>query len=236
MRNKEYYEQTGFAMTCRSYEEYVRMFACHPESEPSARILDVAGGASSFAADARRRGLTAVSADPLYSRNPEEMAVYGEQELEEAAGKLANLFHKFDWSYYGSHEEHTRRRRESLRLFLEDYAERYGTEAYVPASLPNLPFEDGSFTHVFCSHFLFLYAEQLTYEFHLEALLELARVCKPGGQVRVYPLLDLKQRPYDRLEELMEKLRSKGLEAELLDSGLPFIPGSASLLSINKPK
>ncbi|WP_438447865.1 methyltransferase domain-containing protein [Gorillibacterium sp. sgz5001074] len=235
MGNKEYYEQHGFAMTCRSYPEYVRMFACDPSLREGARVLDVAGGASSFGAGARQKGLHAVAADPLYGLSAEEMEAHGLRELEEAAGKLAGLTHKFDWTYYGSLEEHTRRRRESLNLFLQDYMAMQGTGAYVRAGLPELPFESGAFDYVFCSHFLFLYAESLPYEFHLSALLEMARVCKPGGELRIYPLLDLKQRPYERLDDLMAELRYSGLEPDLIESGLPFIPGSVRLLRVVNP-
>lgn len=231
---KDYYEQEGFAVTCRSYEEYVRMFdvVLTPEDE----VLDVAGGASSFGAAARLEGIRVVSADPQYAIPADEMQRTAIRELEEAEAKIAGLRHKFDWSYYGTPEEHERQRRESVRLFLDDYAAQSGSGVYVPARLPQLPFEDNRFSHVFCSHFLFLYAEQLPFEFHLEALLELSRVVRPGGEVRVYPLMDLKQRPYERLEELLEKLRNAGLEPRLSASRLPFIPGSVHLLAIAKPQ
>lgn len=234
-KNADFYQQLGVAMTCRSFEEYMRMFACDAEELVSGMVLDVAAGASSFGAGARRRGIRAVSADPLYRLSVEEMEAHGRTELEEAAAKVSGLTHKFDWSYYGSHEEHARRREESLKLFLEDFHTYAGTDTYVSASLPNLPIEDESFTHVFCSHFLFLYAEQFSYEFHRDALLELARVCRPGGTVSVYPLLDLRWRPYPGLEKLMETLRSYGLIPELVESNLPFIPGSDKLLRVTKP-
>ncbi|MDF2922872.1 MAG: hypothetical protein K0R57_1786 [Paenibacillaceae bacterium] len=234
MNAKEHYEQAGVAMTCRSYEEYVRMFACDFAVGEHVSVLDVAGGASSFPAGARERGIRVTSADPLYRLPPEELHANGLRELEEAGIKLAGLKHKFDWSYYGSACEHERSRRESLELFVQDYRQFGGSEAYVSASLPELPFASGSFSHVLCSHFLFLYAEQFTCEFHLRALLELARVCKPEGEVRIYPLLDLKWRLYPQLEQLLAELGEHGLTAELLPSRLPFIPGSGQLLRITK--
>lgn len=233
-KKADFYEQMGVAMTCRSFEEYVRMFACDAEELLSGKVLDAAAGASSFGAGARRRGIRVVSADPLYELSVDEMEAHGRAELEIAASKVSGLTHKFDWSYYGSQEEHTRKREESLKLFLEDYHALSATDAYVSASLPKLPFGDGTFTHVFCSHFLFLYAEQFSYEFHRDALLELARVCRTGGTVRIYPLLDLKWRPYPDLERLMEEMREKGLVPELVESKLPFIPGSDKLLRITK--
>lgn len=232
MYNREYYEQAGVAMTCRSYGEYERMFASEWTAAEQTSILDVGGGASSFSAGARARGIKVTAADPLYRLSLEEITLHGFKELEEAESKLLHLTHKFDWAYYGSVESHERIRRESLQLFLNDYKEQSDTGAYVAALLPDLPFADNSFSHVYCSHFLFLYAEQFGYDFHLAALRELSRVCRKDGEVRVYPLLDLKWREYPQLDRLLEALREYGLEAALMPSRLPFIPGSNRLLRI----
>ncbi len=229
---KERYPQIGVAMTCRSFEEYERMFSCG--FEPGERVLDVAAGASSFAAAARKLGIQAVSADPLYSLEPDVMARRGLQELEEASAKLAELQHVYSWSYYGSASQHEALRRQSLELFLADYGRLYGTEAYVSAALPRLPFADESFDRVLCSHFLFLYGEQFGENFQREAVLELARVVRRGGEVRIYPLLDLKWDPYAGLGELMAFLESHGLSPALEASSLSFIPGSHQLLVIRK--
>jgi ubiquinone/menaquinone biosynthesis C-methylase UbiE len=107
-----------------------------------------------------------------------------------------------------------------------------GRSRYVDGSLPLLPFEDHAFSLVLCSHFLFLYAEQFGFEFHKQSLLELMRVCKPGGEVRVYPLYSLGWKPYERMDELLAAVRANGGEPELLTSGLPFIPGSSQFLRI----
>ncbi len=230
---KERYPQIGVAMTCRSFEEYECMFSCG--FEPGERVLDVAAGASSFAAAARKQGIQAVSADPLYSLEPDTMARRGLQELEEASAKLADMQHIYSWSYYGSASQHEALRRRSLELFLEDYRRLYGTDAYVSAGLLQLPFADESFDRVLCSHFLFLYGEQFGADFHQEAVLELARVVRRGGEVRIYPLLDLKWDPYAGLGELMVFLEGHGLSPALEASSLSFIPGSHQLLVIRKP-
>jgi hypothetical protein len=220
-------------MTCRDFEEYGRMFSC--EFERGERVLDVAAGASSFAAYARKQGIQAVSADPLYTLGPQEMAERGLRELEESSAKLANLQHVYNWSYYGSADRHESLRRQSLELFLEDYRHLAGTEAYVSAMLPRLPFDDESFDRVLCSHFLFLYGEQFGEQFHREAVVELARVTRRGGEVRIYPLLDLKWSPYAGLGELMAFLEDRGLSPALEETSLSFIPGSHQLLVIRKP-
>ena len=61
------YEQIGVAVTCRSFEEYVRMFDLR-ENELERAMLDIAGG-SVFLYGGRdcTRDLDAYAADPRYA-------------------------------------------------------------------------------------------------------------------------------------------------------------------------
>ena len=234
MRN-EHYEQIGVAMTCRSYEEYVRMFALADETLKRGKVLDVAAGASSFAAEARKRGADVVCADPKYAQTAEELEANGLREIEESTAKLGRLADRLDWSYYRSLEQHRAGRIRSLQLFLQDFREQADNGRYLTETLPKLGFADNSFSLVLCSHFLFLYEEQFDYAFHFAALEELIRVCKPGGEIRIYPLASLRWEPYAKLDELANHLESKtGASCEFLLSALPFIPNSARLLRIRK--
>ena len=233
---RDAYEQAGFAMTCRSLREYELMFALRLGSLEQGPVLDAAAGASSFGAAVRKSGMEAVSFDPLYELPPDDMEALGVRELQDVQYKLEKLAHVYDWSYYGSPLAHTEQRVRSFRDFMEDYRRFYGTGSYVAGKLPSLPFADGTFGLVLCSHFLFLYADRLGEAFHRDSLQELLRVCKPGGEVRVYPLLDLSWKPYAGLERLMEVCRESGAQADLLPSGLPFIPGSDHMLRLIKPK
>jgi SAM-dependent methyltransferase len=234
-RQNEHYEQIGVAMTCRSYEEYVRMFALTDETLTRGKVLDAAAGASSFAAEARRRGADVVCADPKYAQTAAELEANGLREIEESTAKLGRLADRLDWSYYGSLERHKAGRIRSLRLFLQDFREQADKGRYLAETLPVLGFADHSFSLVLCSHFLFLYEEQFDYAFHCAALEELIRVCKPGGEIRVYPLASLRWEPYTRLGDLVNHLESKtGAICEFLPSSLPFIPNSNRLLRIQK--
>ncbi|MGU3470569.1 hypothetical protein ACLBWT_05325 [Paenibacillus sp. D51F] len=58
------YGQQGVAVTCRSLEEYMAMFGLSEEDLAVGEIADVAGGASSFAADAAAPGYRAAAFDP----------------------------------------------------------------------------------------------------------------------------------------------------------------------------
>ncbi|MDB5056076.1 MAG: methylase [Bacilli bacterium] len=230
----EYYEQVGVAMTCRSFAEYEKIFSLNLKELEHVKLLDIAAGASSFTAGARAQGYEAVAVDPLYVMDLAEMAEYGHKEIEISTAKLASLAHKFDWDYYGSIELHRENRERSLDIFLQDYAAKDEHKNYIPCSLPKLPFADNTFSLVLCSHFLFLYAEQFDYVFHLNAVLEMLRVSRKGGQVRIYPLLDLKQQPYPYLEQLIKDLEKKQAIVEKKESKLPFIPGSTHMLCIHK--
>jgi len=231
------YEQVGTAFTCRSYAEYVRMFALEDPLDPPGGVLDAAAGASSFTADAARRGLKAVAVDPRYRLPQEELFAEARTEISVSTAKLAKLQDLFDFSYYGDLERHRAGREASLERFMADFAadRRDGGGRYVAGELPHLPFGDDRFGLVLCSHFLFLYGEHFDDDFHERAVMELIRVCRPGGEVRIYPLVTLSFREYPHLDRLTQAVRRAGCEAAFLESKLPFIPGSHRLMAIRKP-
>lgn len=230
--SKKFYEQVGVAMTCRSFEEYKAMFGLNEAELTEGPILDVAAGGSSFTAEARSRGYEAVAVDPRYNGEVLAWIAEAREEIESSTAKLDALKDRFDWSYYGSIDRHREGRVASLSKFASHVHSQDGAFCYKEGSLPMLPFEDHTFAVVLCSHFLFLYAEQFGYSFHEKSVRELMRVCQPGGTVRIYPLLSLHWKPYDRLEELLEMIRKEGGNPTLKNAGLPFIPGSNQFLDI----
>ena len=124
------------------------------------RILDCAGGPSSFNAEMADRGYRVVSTDPLYQFT--ESAIAGR--VEEARGvMLAGLRtakDRFVLTHFGTPERVVEVRLAAVRRFLADYESGRKSGRYLVASLPRLPFADGHFDLVLCSHFLFLYSEQ----------------------------------------------------------------------------
>ncbi|SFL26774.1 Methyltransferase domain-containing protein [Paenibacillus sp. 1_12] len=233
MSNQKY-EQMGVAMTCRSYAEYESMFVLRQLSLQDGPVLDVAGGASSFVAEANARGIQAQAVDPLYDMNPESIYAHGLQEIAVSTEKLSRLESNFDWTYYGSLDNHKKLREQSLQKFIDDYRLQEGKGQYQSARLPQLPFDDGAFSLVLCSHFLFLYHDQFDYDFHRSAVEELLRVCRVGGQVRIYPLRSLQWVVYPHLDLLIVTLEKQGFNTKLVLTELPFIPGSSELLCISK--
>ncbi|WP_078496845.1 class I SAM-dependent methyltransferase [Paenibacillus selenitireducens] len=232
MSQLEAYEQLGIAMTCRSYEEYLRMFALTEDDLSKGSTLDVAGGGSSFTAEADARGYTAIAADPLFSKDTDFLTQHVYDEIELSTGKITKLQENYDWSFYGSPDLHRVRRLRSAEQFIQHY--KTSPASYVGAQLPELPFANDTFHHVLCSHFLFLYADQFDHAFHLHAVRELIRVCKVGGRVLIYPLKSLRWVPYPTLDELLQHITEEGHRVSFRLSQLPFIPGSFEMLCIEK--
>ncbi|BBH21452.1 hypothetical protein Back11_27970 [Paenibacillus baekrokdamisoli] len=221
------YEQIGVSITCRSFDEYLQMFDLKESDLTEGQILDIAAGGSSFTADAFHKGYEAFAVDPRYALEPEQLIADADEEIEVSTGKLMKLANQLDLSYYGDMTKHRAGREASLKRFASHYENKEQRALrYKVGSLPNLPFDNGQFSLVLCSHFLFLYEEQFDYPFHLQAVLEMMRVCKPGGCVRIYPLMSLKWKPYSFLDQLALDIEKNGGSTGFFKTKLPFIPGS----------
>lgn len=234
METKQPYEQAGVAMTCRSFNEYERMFGLDDQLLLRGPILDVAGGASSFTAEANRMGYGAMAVDPLYKLSAEEIERHGKEETITSTHKLSKIAHIYSWDYYGSLSDHQKNREKALQTFVDDYRGQDAAWRYNTGELPCLPFAPESFSLILCSHFLFLYHDQFDVSFHERALQDLVRICRYGGEIRLYPLVTLQWEKYPHMEALKEQLNALGARTEHIKSNLPFIPGSIHFMRILK--
>ena len=158
------------------------------EADLGGRILGCGDGPASFNAELTAQGRDVNSVDPLYAFSPAAI----ERQFERAFVEVMDQMHRnrdgFVWTHVPSIEELGRRRANAMHRFVADYPQGKIENRYVEASLPDLPFDNGSFDLVLSSHFLFLYSEQFDLDFHLKALEEMLRVAK---EVRVFPMLQL---------------------------------------------
>jgi len=234
MSKTELYTQTGVAMTCRSYEEYQEMFMLEQHVFGEGKILDIASGASSFTAELNKRGYNAIAVDPLYHLSSEEIGTLGKNEMNIASHKLSQNENLFVWNYYKNLEHHDEIRNRSFKQFINSYKSDENKDQYIPAKLPNLPFDDGTFSHVFCNHFLFLYQAQYDFQFHLAAIQEMVRITKKGGSIFIYPLVGFKDELYPHLEELIEVLNADGVQSNTKETNFRFLPSATHFLKIDK--
>ena len=92
-----------------------------------------------------------------------------------------------------------------------------------------MPFEAGAFDLALSSHFLFTYSAQFGRDFHLNALLEMARVAR---EVRIFPLLDLDGEPSAHVAPLCQALEARGFATEVRQVAYEFQKGGDRMLRI----
>ncbi|MFE6926196.1 methyltransferase domain-containing protein [Nocardia sp. NPDC057663] len=216
-----------FLVSARSLAEYRAMFHLSDDDLTGRRILDCPGGAASFTAEATTLGAAVTAVDPIYARSTTELSVDAVTENDRAVAWAAANAHRYRWDWYGSPAGHAAIRRGAARRFADHV--RAEPHRYVAASLPELPFPDGSFDLALSSHLLFSYADRLDADFHLSALLELSRVTE--GEARLYPLLDYTGAPLDDLiDHLRTELHDKGIPTALRKTRYEFHHGADTML------
>jgi hypothetical protein len=214
----------------RSFDEYRNMFALG-DDELRLRIVGCGDGPASFNAGATRRGARVVSCDPLYRWEAIQIrgriaSTYGEI-LEQTRRNRD----EFVWSAIRSVEELGEVRMAAMTAFLDDYSLGKDEGRYVDAELPNLPFPDVSFDLALCSHFLFLYTDQLGEAFHRAAIRELCRV---ATDVRIFPLLALGGRRSPFVDRNVDELRGDGYTASIERVAYEFQRGGDQMLRIRR--
>jgi hypothetical protein len=216
----------------RSFDEYRRMFALS-DADLQGRILGCADGPAAFNAEATRRGVRVVSCDPLYAFTADEIRGRIAATSDDIIEQTTRNRNGFVWDEITSIEHLHRVRMEAMHAFLADYDAGRLEQRYVTAAAPSLPFVDDSFDLAVCSHFLFLYSEQLGQQFHNEAIVELCRV---ADEVRIFPMLALGGAASPFIAGTSEYLRrlkySVGIEAVPYE----FQRGGNEMMRIRKPR
>ncbi len=84
--------------------------------------------------------------------------------------------------------------------FLVDFPSGLAADRYRTDALPHLAFGDNRFDFALCSHFHFLYSDQLPADFHVAAIREMCRVAR---EARVFPLLGAYEAPSAHVEPVI---------------------------------
>ena len=213
----------------RTFDEYRRYFLLEPEKLRGRRILDVAGGVSSFSAEANDAGLLATSVDPIYSMTPQEIARRAAPDLDKVISGVRGL-PTYRWTAYRD-PEHVRELRErAVARFLEDFPAH--PDRYRVGSLPKLPFSTGEFDLTLVSYLLFAYDTHFNYEFHRDSILELMRITR--GEVRIYPTVTFEAEPSPHIARLQSDPACRAFRFEEIRTDFEFLAGSNSFLRITR--
>jgi SAM-dependent methyltransferase len=214
----------------RSFAEYQRMFAL-AQGDLGKDILGCGDGPASFNAVLTRRGGRVVSCDPLYECSAADISRRIKETRDIILEGVNRNLQGFIWGRdtFTSSEELLRVRLTAMGEFLADFPAGKKQGRYVAAELPSLPFSDRQFDLALCSHFLFLYSEQLAADFHLASVRELCRVAR---EVRIFPLLDLGGRPSSHLEGVVAGMQQTGHQVTIRRVPYEFQRGAHQMLEI----
>ena len=221
------YEIDEFAFIGRTFTEYRRMFDFDPAKWVGQRVLDCPAGPCSFVTEAHDRGIEAVSADKMYDRSAAALSKRCAEDIETAMDALDGVEDLYVWEFYDEVSELRAYRERAASRFLSDYA--HNGDRYVHVDLPATPFADHAFDLVLSAHFLFLYDDRLSYEFHLETIRELCRI---SGQLRVFPLHGFDADQSELVGNLVEGLQSKGYTMDFQVVPFEFQRGANKMLVI----
>jgi len=202
------------------------------ESDLHANILGCADGPASFNSEMTRRGNRVTSSDPLYQFSSEQIRARIDQTSQLLVNQAAQNAHLFVWNQIRSPAELLQVRMQAMENFLADYSTGLSAGRYTNQSLPDLNFPDQCFDLALCSHFLFLYSDELPSDFHLAAVAEMCRVAR---EVRIFPLLDMRAGTSAHLMPVINHLRQAGFTAQIEKVEYEFRRGGNRMLRF-KPK
>lgn len=212
----------------RSYDEYVSMFSL-TEVDLGLRILGCGDGPAAFNSVLTKHGGNIVSVDPIYAFNAEQIRGRISETYETIMTQMHKNHSGYVWEIIPSVEKLGFIRMSAMDSFLADFGEGKQAERYIPGELPALPFEAGEFDIALSSHFLFLYSDHLSAEFHLQALQEMLRV---SHEVRAFPLLTLDGVKSPHLYVVSEHLADQGFCIEIKQVPYEFQRGGNEMLVI----
>ncbi|WP_319508747.1 class I SAM-dependent methyltransferase [uncultured Methanolobus sp.] len=212
----------------RSFQESVDMFNLS-EEDLNSSILGCGDGPASFNYEMTQLGKSVVSVDPIYNMDRDFIEKRIDGTYVDVLEQTRANQDKFVWGNISSVEELGKIRMDSMGLFLEDFEEGKKQGRYIAGELPELPFDNNSFDLALVSHLLFLYSEQLSLEFHLQAIDELLRV---AHEVRIFPLLDLNSRKSIHLDEVISYLLSKEISVYEEKVNYEFQKGGNTMLKM----
>ncbi|MBT2696575.1 SAM-dependent methyltransferase [Bacillus sp. ISL-40] len=214
----------------RTFEEYLDMFSLSEEELKGKKILDCPAGACSFTAVGNKSDLDVTACDIAYYHSGEDLKNKGLQDIEHAMKHMEKAHSNYKWDYFKNIEGLRNNRLKALHDCVNDMME--SRERYIPVTLPTLPFKNEQFDILLSAHFLFMYADRLDYQFHIDTLDELLRVTKE--EVRIFPLVDLEGKRYIHLDKVRNHVIEKGYSVEEVKVTYEFQTNANSMLKIKK--
>jgi hypothetical protein len=212
----------------RSFTEYRHMFNL-TVADLGRKILGCGDGPASFNAHMLERGHRVVSCDPLYQFTAQQIQNRIDATYHTVIEQTRRNQSKFVWDVIPSPDELGRIRMAAMADFLADYPRGMVDGRYVAAELPDLPFADQSFDLALCSHFLFLYSDNFSLEFHQQAV---QAMCRVAHEVRIFPLLTYNADPSPYIDPLVAHLTQAGYSVNIETVDYEFQRGGNQMMRV----
>jgi hypothetical protein len=215
----------------RSLEEYRLMFSL-TENDLRKNVLGCGDGPASFNSELTAAGGKIISVDPVYQFSAEQVSSRIDEVYHQIMSQMSENAENYVWDHIKDVEHLGMVRMAAMRKFLADYQAGLDEGRYINASLPQLPFGNDQFDLALCSHFLFLYSQQIDLQLHLAGMRELCRVSR---EVRVYPLLALDGNISPHLKPISDALSENGLVVSVRSVEYQFQKGATEMLVVKNP-
>lgn len=213
----------------RNMVEYQRMFRLD-EKDMSKKIAGFGDGPACFNCEATKTGSHVISFDPIYQFSKEQIQERIEEVRVTVMQQMKENQDNYVWTQIKNLDELERIRMSAMQKFLADYEQGRKEGRYVFHELPGrLQYESDCFDIGLSSHFLLMYTS-LGYDFHIQAITEMLRVCK---EIRIFPIVDLDANKTDLTQRVMDYFR-KNYSVEIIATDYEFQKGDNKLLVIKK--
>ena len=212
----------------RNLSEYTAMFGL-AKQDLQLSILDCGGGPSSFNYEVKNMGGNVTSIDPIYTFSATEIQSRIDETFDDMMRQAENNKDKFVWDSIKSMQVLRETRKNAMQLFIEDYENGKLEGRYLFQELPELCFNNETFDLALSSHFLFLYSDILSYEFHRDAIAEMLRVAR---EVRIFPLVDLNIIKSGYVAKITDEFRKRCCSVDVIKVDYEFQKGANEYMKI----
>ena len=213
----------------RNIDEYREMFLLS-DDDMKKNIAGFGDGPASFNYQACASGYSVTSFDPIYQFSKEQLEARIEEVRSVVMEQMSENKENYVWDKITSLEELETVRMSAMKMFLSDYEKGKAEGRYVYHELPNkLSYPDNSFDIGLSSHFLLMYTA-LGFNFHIDAISEMLRVCR---EVRIFPLCDLDSNASEMADNVISYFAEK-YDVEIKSTGYEFQKNANKLLIIKQ--
>lgn len=213
----------------RNMEEYRLMFRLD-DTDMSKKIAGFGDGPACFNSEMTERNGTVISFDLIYQFSKEDIEKRIEEVRITVMQQMRENMDNYVWEHMKSLEELENTRMSAMRKFLSDYEKGKAEGRYIFHELPNkLPYEADHFDVGLSSHFLLMYTS-LGYDFHIDSITEMLRVCK---EIRIFPIVDLDANKTGLIQSVIDYFK-KDYKVKIVKTEYEFQKGDNKLLIIKK--